>query len=327
MANLNPNRTGTGGHSGSGQNNQSGSEERAHILWTVEAVVRYDGIRHTLRVLSIGRRQTLIVARATPVGLFLTDGKDDVLLPKKYVTRDTPPGSEIEVFLYLDGEERPVATIEYPAAEVGQVATMRCVASGPGGAFMDWGLEKDLLVPMAEQRGPLRVGDQRVVWVGLDEVSGRLYGSTRLERHLAPAPPDLKGKVDALPFSRHPHGLMCVVNDQYLGMLFDTEAPGPMPMGRYFEAYPRKVREDGRIALAMTPVGYEATLEEGPALLAKLTKAGGFLPFNDKTSPDDIRKEFGLSKASFKRLIGTLQREGKLTIESHGIRAVSGSAA
>ncbi|RYG20810.1 GntR family transcriptional regulator [bacterium] len=274
-------------------------------------------------MLPIGRRQVLTVARATPVGLFLTDGKEDVLLPRKYVKRDSPPGSEVEVFLYLDGEERPVATTERPLAEVGQVASMRCVAAGPGGAFMDWGLEKDLLVPFAEQRGPIRPGDQRVVWVGLDEVSGRLYGSTRLERYLSPAPPELAGqKVQALPYSRHTHGLMCAVEDRYLGMLFDTEASGPLTLGRPFTAYVRKVREDGRVALALTPVGYEATLQEGPALLQKLEKAGGFLPFNDKTSPEEIRNEFGLSKASFKRLIGTLQRGEKIKIESHGIRLV-----
>ncbi len=281
-------------------------------------------LRQTIKVLSIGRRQVLTVARATPVGLFLTDGKDDVLLPRKYVTRDTPPGSEVEVFLYLDGEERPVATTEHPYAELDGVATMQCVSSGPGGAFMDWGLEKDLLVPMAEQRGPIRPGDHRVVWVGFDTISGRLYGSTRLERHLVAAPSELAGKkVEALPFSRHPHGLMCAVDSRYMGMLFDTEATGPLPLGKLFTAYARKVRDDGRVALAMTPVGYEATLQEGPALLQKLTRAGGFLPFNDKTSPEEIRKEFGLSKASFKRLIGTLQREGKLVIESHGIRASS----
>ena len=273
--------------------------------------------------MQIGKRQTLTVARATPVGLFLTDGKDDVLLPRKYVRGDTPPGTEIEIFLYLDGEERPVATTERPYAELGETAPLRCVASGPKGAFMDWGLEKDLLVPMAEQRAPLKVGEVRVVWIGFDESSGRLFGSTRLERHLAPAPADLAGKrVKALPFSRHPHGLMCVVDDLYIGMLFDAEAPRPLPMGKEFGAYARKVREDGRIALALTPVTYQATLEEGPALLARLGKEGGFLPFNDRTPPDTIRAEFGLSKASFKRLIGTLQREGKLQIESHGIRAV-----
>ncbi len=273
-------------------------------------------------MLPIGRRQTLTVARATPVGLFLTDGKDDVLLPRKYVERDTPPGTEMDVFLYLDGEERPVATTERPYAQVGEVASMRCVASDGRGAFMDWGLEKDLLVPMAEQRGPIRVGDFRVVWVGLDEVSGRLYGSTRLDRHLGPAPADLVGKrVRALPYSRLDHGLMCAVDDRYLGMLFDAEAPGPMPLGRPFDAFARKVRDDGRIALSLTPVGYEAALGEGPALLARLAREGGFLPFNDRTPPEEIRREFGLSKASFKRLIGTLQREGKLTIESHGIRA------
>ncbi len=272
--------------------------------------------------MQIGRRQTLTVARATPVGLFLTDGKDDVLLPRKYVTRDMPPGSEVDVFLYLDGEERPVATTQRPAAGVGGVAVMRCVDNGPGGVFMDWGLEKDLLVPFAEQRGPIRPGDNRVVWVGLDEVSGRLFGSTRLERHLAPAPGDLVNqKVRALPYARHEHGLMCVVNDAHVGMLFNAEAPGPLPMGRVFDAHARKVREDGRVALALTPVGYEATLQEGPALLDRLARKGGFLPFNDKTPPDTIRNELGLSKASFKRLIGTLQREGKLTIESHGIRA------
>lgn len=273
-------------------------------------------------MIPIGRRQTLTVARATPVGLFLTDGKDDVLLPRKYVTRDTPPGTEVEVFVYLDGEERPVATTERPYAELGGVSVMRCVASGPGGAFMDWGLEKDLLVPVAEQRGPLRVGDNRVVWVGLDETSNRLFGSTRLERRLAPAPLDLAGqKVRALPYSRHEHGLMCVVDDRHLGMLFDAEASGPLPMGRPFDAYARKVRDDGRVALSLTPVGYQAVLAEGPALLERLQRQGGFLPLNDRTPPDEIRAQLGLSKASFKRLIGTLQREGKLTIESHGIRA------
>lgn len=272
--------------------------------------------------MEIGRRQTLTVARATSIGLFLTDGRDDVLLPRKYVRGDCPPGTEFEVFVYLDGEERPVATSERPRAEVGEVATMRCVASGPGGAFMDWGLEKDLLVPMAEQRGPIRPGDQRVVWVGFDEVSGRLYGSTLLERHLSPAPSELEGrKVTALPYSQHTYGLMCVVGGRYVGMLFDREASGPKPLGRAFDAYVRKVRDDGRIALALTPIGYEATLQAGPALLDRLHREGGFLPFNDTTPPERIREEFGLSKGSFKKLIGTLQREGKLTIESHGIRA------
>lgn len=271
--------------------------------------------------MQIGRRQRLTVARATPVGLFLTDGESDVLLPRKYVRGDTPPGTELDVFLYLDGEERPVATTERPHAEVGGLAAMRCVATGSGGAFVDWGLEKDLLVPFAEQRSPLRVGDIRVVHVGLDEVSGRLVGSTRLERYLVPAPESLAGqKVKALPFSRAEHGLLCAVDDRYVGLLFDREAPGPLPMGRPFDAYVRKVREDGRIALSLTPVGYEATLAEGPALLERLDRAGGFLPLNDRTPPETIRDELGLSKASFKRLIGTLQREGKLTIESHGIR-------
>lgn len=271
--------------------------------------------------MQIGRRQTLTVARATPVGLFLTDGKVDVLLPRKYVTGNTPPGTELDVFLYRDGEERPVATTEHPIAELGGVAAMRCVTSGPGGAFMDWGLEKDLLVPMAEQRGPIRPGDNRVVWVGLDDASGRLYGSTRLERHLGPALAELTGrKVRALPFARHEHGLMCAVDDRYLGMLFDADAPGPLPLGRAFDAHVRKVRNDGRVALALTPVGYEAALQEGPALLARLDREGGFLPLNDRTPPETIRAQLGLSKASFKRLIGTLQREGKLTIESHGIR-------
>ena len=278
-------------------------------------------MRHNTPV-QIGRRQKLTVARATPVGLFLTDGKDDVLLPRKYVRGDMPPGTEIEVFLYLDGEERPVATTETPAAELGEVATMRCVASDARGAFMAWGLEKDLFVPMAELRGPIREGDSRVVYVALDEASGRLIGSTRLERHLASAPPEMTGnRVRALPFAKHPHGTMCAVEGRHIGMLFDAESPMPHPLGRAFDAYVRKVREDGRIALSTTPVGYETVLGEGPSLLARLQREGGFLPFNDRTPPERIRAEFGLSKASFKRLIGTLQKEGKLTIESHGIRA------
>lgn len=273
-------------------------------------------------MIALGRRQTLTVARATPVGLFLTDGTDDVLLPRKYVRRDTPPGTELEVFIYLDGEERPVATTERPLAQVGEIAAMRCVGTGAGGAFMGWGLEKDLLVPFADQRSPIRMGDTRVVHVSLDERSRRLVGSTRLERHLEPAPPELEGKrVHALPYARQEHGTMCAIDGRYLGILFDAEANRPTAPGQGFDAYVRKVREDGRVALSLTPIGYEASLAEGPALLDRLGREGGFLPFNDKTSPERIREEFGLSKASFKRLIGTLQREGKLTIESHGIRA------
>lgn len=272
-------------------------------------------------MISIGRRQSLTIARATPVGMFLTDGQQDVLLPRKYVPSGLLPGAQLDVFVYLDGEERPIATTLHPKAEVGQVASMTCVSSGPRGAFMDWGLEKDLLVPKAEQRDPIRDGERHTVWVGFDDLSGRLYGSTKLERHLGPAPADLVGqRVQALPYRRQDHGTMCVIDDRYLGILFDAESDGPRPIGRPFPAFARKVREDGRVALALTPVGYQAALGEGPSLLERLKREGGFLPFNDRTPPETIRAELGLSKASFKRLIGTLQREGKLVIESHGIR-------
>lgn len=275
-------------------------------------------------MISLGSYNQLNFARTTSVGAYLTDGQEDVLLPKKYVPEGLEIGDSLRVFVYADSEDRPIATTIRPKAVVGEFAPLRVVSVTSIGAFVDWGLPKDLLVPFAEQRYRLHEQQFPIVRIIYDDASKRVIGSTRLSKYLTKPSPDLKvgSEVDILLIEPMAQGIKAIVNNQCSAVLYDDEIFAAMHPGDRRKGFIKKIAPEGGIILSLSPQGYEAAVEKGGELLAMLEKAGGFLPYGDDSKPEEIRAVFGLSKSSFKKLIGTLKREGKIDIEHYGIRSV-----
>jgi len=278
--------------------------------------------RHNIPMIQIGAYNQLRIARRTDFGVYVGDGKDDVLLPRKYVPNSAEIGDELTVFVTTDSEDRPVATTQRPKAVVGEFAVLRVKAATPIGAFMDWGLDKDLLVPFAEQQRPLQDGDRAVVRVLLDEKTQRVFATTRISRYLKGDASQLREgqTVEILVSEFSPEGVRVAVDRQYLGMIFPDEVYGTLNVGDTWQGFVKRIREDGGIAISLSPQGYRGALEAGPRIMERLKKAGGFLPFSDRSTPEEIRAEFGLSKGTYKKAIGALYRTGTIQIEHHGIR-------
>ncbi len=270
----------------------------------------------------IGKTNRLRAIRFAKHGAYLTDGETDVLLPVRYVDPKLREGDEVDVFVYADSEDRLIATTQRPRAEVGQFAAMRAISVGPVGAFMDWGLEKDLLVPFAQQFQPIREGSAYVVRVLLDERTSRIVGSTKITKFLNDDMSSLgpRASVHALVYRKIPAGAMVVADGLYNALIPRSEMYEELRVGDSLTAFVKRVRPDGRGALSTTPQGLPSLEEEGTDILRMLEQNGGFLPFSDSSDPADIRRAFGLSKSSFKKLIGMLYREGKIDIEHFGIR-------
>ncbi len=276
-------------------------------------------------MIQIGRYQTLSIARLAEQGAYLTDGQEEVLLPNRFAGTKPTIGAEVRVFVYTDSEDRPVATTQRPHAIDGGFGYMECIDSNRLGAFMDWGLDKDLLIPFAEQHSPMRVGQFYVVRVLLDEKTGRLIGSTRLSRYFESAPLSTKvgEKVSILAYRLAEHGMLVVIDNLYGGLVFHADGGDSLRIGDRRDGYVKRVRDDGRIAITLFKEGFSAAVEEVPRIIELLRSSSGFLPYGDRSSPEEIRQVFGMSKATFKKLIGQLFREGRISIEAQGIRLVS----
>lgn len=273
-------------------------------------------------MIEIGKLNELRATHREEFGLYLTDGQQNVLLPRKFVPRDIQIGDTMEVFVYTDSEDRPVATTQRPKGQAGEFAAMVAKEVTPVGAFMDWGLDKDLLVPFAEQRGPVREGRTYVVRVVFDERSSRVIGSTKLSRYLGPTPVDLRdgAKLNGLIADINDDGAWVILEGAFGGMIFHEDLRERLRIGDKREVFVKRVRQDGAVALSLTPVGYEAVEGLAPKILARLKKEGGFLPFTDKSSPDEIQRVFGVSKGTFKKAVGALLKAGEIELEYHGMR-------
>ena len=272
----------------------------------------------------IGRRNTLQVLREATPGFYLDGGTHgEILLPGRYIPRGVRPGETMSVFIYRDSEDRLVATTETPLAMVGEFAYLRCVSVNPSvGVFFDWGLEKDLLLPMRELATPVQPGDRRVVRVALDEKTDRIIASARLNRWLNKTPPPyVEGqRVNLLITGDSPLGYNAVIEHQHSGLLYRGELSGSLPTGQPMVGYVRVVRPDGKIDLALDRAGFRRIASVTEEITAALQAAGGHLALHDKSSPDDIRDALGISKKAFKQAIGSLYRERRILIEPTGIR-------
>lgn len=281
----------------------------------------------------LGYMQTLVAVKKTDFGLFLTDIEkkddknralgDEVLLPKNQVTEDMRVGSEIEVFLYKDSEDRMIATRLVPYIKIGEIKKLRVKEVNKIGAFLDWGLPKDLLLPFKEQIYDIKSGDEILVTVYID-LSDRLCATMDLYSRLSLLPPYQKDDmVKGTVYQVHEQfGAYVAVDNKYSALVPKKELHRELKPGDEIEARVLEVKEDGKLDLSLRQKAYVQMDADSALILDKLKQAGGSLPYQDKSSAEEIKEEFNLSKAAFKRAIGRLYKERVIVIEKDGIRLV-----
>ena len=281
----------------------------------------------------LGYTQTLVAVIKTDFGLFLTDIEkkddknraleDEVLLPKNQVTEDMRVGSEIEVFLYKDSEDRMIATRLVPYIKIGEIKKLKVKEVNKIGAFLDWGLPKDLLLPFKEQIYDIKSGDEILVTVYID-LSDRLCATMDLYSRLSLLPPYQKDDmVKGTVYQVHEQfGAYVAVDNKYSALVPKKELHRELKPGDEIEARVLEVKEDGKLDLSLRQKAYVQMDADSALILDKLKQAGGSLPYQDKSSADEIKEEFNLSKAAFKRAIGRLYKERVIVIEKDGIRLV-----
>lgn len=265
-------------------------------------------------MLEIGKTNSLIVAKKTSAGFLLTDGTEEVLLPTRLAPDELEPGQKIEVFVYTDSEDRPIATTQKPLAEVGQFACLRVVAQTPHGAFLDWGLDKDLLLPFAEQHERLVIGQKYVVAVYLDNSTQRVAAASKLGSFLDY---DVSGleedqPVVAVVYAKSDRGALVLVDDRYSGLVYPSELFSPVEIGQSLTGFIAKIRDDNKLDIRLRRVGTTGKRDAADVILSALEEAGGALPLGDKSTPEDITRELGISKKVFKAAIGGLYKAGKV---------------
>lgn len=268
-------------------------------------------------MLAIGNTNTLTVIKQLDFGFYLDGGTlGEILLPTRYAPRGCNPGDQLEVFIYYDSEDRLIATTEKPHAEVGQCAAMKVVQVGKFGAFLDWGLAKDLLVPFSEQRVPMEVGKTYVVHVYLD-TTGRIAASSRLDRFLEEEDfADFKPgqQVELLIATRSDLGYKAVIDGTHLGLIHKNDVLRPIRIGERLTGYVKSIREDDRINLSLQPVGRAVRDDLPEKILAHLKAEGGTSRLTDKSPPEAIFDAFGVSKANYKKALGKLYKEKRILL-------------
>jgi Uncharacterized protein conserved in bacteria len=273
-------------------------------------------------MIKLGQFNTLTVVKQVDFGVFL-DGDDfgNILLPKRYVPQNTQLGDDLDVFIYFDSEDDIIATTETPYAQVGEFASLRCVGVNSVGAFVDWGLSKDLLVPFSEQRTRMEEGKPYVVRIYTDKASERIVASRKFNKFISDAQPKVQqgDKVTVLITDNTDLGYKCVVENQHWGLIYRAEAFGKLFIGKKLSAYVKHVRDDGKMDLSLQKPGKARVDELGDKILRTLEKKDGFLPLNDKSSPDAIFALFRTSKATFKKTLGGLYKQRQIRIEHDGI--------
>ncbi len=272
--------------------------------------------------LELGHINTLRVDRQTPHGLFLmAEDTNDVLLPQAYVTEDMVEDTLIEVFLYTDSEDRLIATTKTPKAMLDGFALMEVVDVAPFGAFMDWGLLKDLLVPNMLQKTPFHIGEKRFIKVVYDERTHRLVGSEKLGDFFQRRVQGLKKdqEVEILIIAKTPLGYKCIVEGKYEGLIYHNEIFENIELGASKKAFIKTIRRDGNIDLSLRKSGAKNTTSASEKVLALLKENNGIMPYNYKSDAELIKETFGMSKKDFKRSLTTLQDANKIEVKDTGI--------
>jgi len=273
----------------------------------------------------IGKTNTLRIVKTVDFGVYL-DGGDlgEILLPRRYVPAGAEPGQTVEVFLYFDSDDRLIATAEKPFARVGEFAYLEAVAVESMGAFLNWGLMKDLFVPFREQQPPMERGRRYLVYIFLDVTSGRIVASARLNQFLGrqPAPFQPEQEVDILVWGRTPLGYRAIVENAHPGILYQNEVFRELRPGERVRGYIKKIREDGKIDLLLEKPGYGKIDNLANTILDRLKAGGGYLNITDHSPPEVIAARFSVSKNAFKMAVGALYKKRLITIDDFGLTLI-----
>lgn len=274
-------------------------------------------------MIEIGKFNTLTVIKLVDFGVYL-DGEErgEILMPKEYVPDNCSPDDEVRVFIYFDSEDRIVATTENPYVQVGEFAFLKVVAVSGIGAFLDWGLRKDLMVPFREQRETMLEGHSYLVYAYVDKASDRIVASTKIDKYLDQVFPEYEPgqEVDVLIARKSDLGYSVIVNNAHWGLIYQNEIFQPVKIGQKLKGYIKEIREDEKIDVSLQPAGYAKIDGLSKMILDKIRDNGGVLDISDKSAPEEIYNLFGCSKKNYKKAIGALFKRGMIDIDVDEIR-------
>ena len=276
--------------------------------------------------LKIGEYNSLRIAKRVDFGMYLESDRGEILLPAKYLVEGLEPGDIIDVFIYRDSEDRIIATTLKPKAKVGDFVLLKVKDVNNHGAFLEWGLEKDLFVPFSEQHKRMSPGKSYIVRIMLDPKTERIIGVSKIGSFLSNDTYELNNgqEVDLMVYETTDLGHMCIINNKYKGMLYKNEVFKPLEVGDVLKGFVKKVREDEKVDLILSKPILDEMEEARETVLSKLRENNGKLNFSDKSNPEDIKNFFHLSKRNFKRALGSLYKDQIILIEEDKITLVNG---
>jgi predicted RNA-binding protein (virulence factor B family) len=275
-------------------------------------------------MIKVGQYNTLKVIRETSFGVYLDDGNEGILLPKRFLPEGTKLADELKVFIYHDGEERLIATTQKPKSVVGDIVKLRALNITPQGAFLDNGLMKDLFVPTSQQMMGMRPNGDYLVKIYIDEQTGRLAATEKIEQYLSNEllTVNLLEEVDLIVYRRTDIGYVVIINNQHTGVLHFNEIYRDISVGDKFKGFIKKIYPDNKIDVSAGKPGYKRVEDESEKILRLLNENNGYLPYYDKSDPEEIYSFFGMSKKTFKMTIGNLYKKKLISLEKTGIRRV-----
>lgn len=283
-------------------------------------------------MLKIGHINEFTVLETCSEGFFLTlkgsndscDSKEKVLLPTPYAPEEVKIGQEIRAFTYFEDDSLIVATTFFPDAMVGEYALLEAVDVKQFGAFFDWGLDKDLLVPETEQRLPIRLDEDHIVRVCIDERTQKIYGTTKINKYIQESEFDIEenDEVEIEPVTDEELGFRCIINRKFIGMIYHNEIFQDIALGHSMKGIVKKIREDGLVDLALQVQGFKNLVNAQDKILAYLKQNDGASPLHDKSTPEEIQRILNMSKQTFKKTIGILYRSKQITIKKDGIELI-----
>ena len=274
-------------------------------------------------MVKIGEYNVMKVIKERSMGVFLEDGKEGILLPKRFVPQGTKTGDELKVFLYHDSEDRPIATTQKPIGVLGDIVKLKVVSVTNQGAFLDWGLMKDLFIPKSKMKNFMIPNGEYLVKIVMDEKTGRVAATEKLEPFLSNDNLTVKEKdlVDLIVYRKTDIGYEVIINNLHTGVLHNNEIYRNIQVGDRFEGFIKHIRPDNKIDVVAGKPGYTRVEDESGKILRLLKESNGYLPYYDKSSPEEIYDVFGMSKKTFKMVTGRLYKERKLIFTDTGIKS------